>query len=103
MGTIGLATQLDLGDEEGRGEHESKMDPRIGVRMTGERLMQLSRQSGLEEGLGICLGMCGNFLNVQFVVDSLTVRAEDKKIKLLKNQIIYGNFSAAHTVYFPPP
>lgn len=46
MATIGLATQLDLGEEEGRGEHESKMDLRVGIRMTGERLMQQSRQRG---------------------------------------------------------
>lgn len=108
MRTIGLATQLDLGEEEGRVEHESKMDLRLGVRMTGERLTQQSRQRGLEGGLGICLGVCGNFLNVQFLVDSLTLRAENKKIiKLFKKikikQIIYGNFSAAHTVYCPPP
>lgn len=61
------------------------MDPGFGVRMTGERLMQQSRQRGLEEGLAICLGMCGHFLNVHFVAESLTLRAEDKKkIKLLK-------------------
>lgn len=40
MGTIGLATQLDLEREKDRREHESKMAPRFGVRMTGEKLMQ---------------------------------------------------------------
>lgn len=66
------------------GKHESETAPRFGVRMTGKRLMQQSRQGGLEEGLGICLGLCGNFLDVLFMVNILTLRAENKKSKAVR-------------------
>lgn len=58
---MGLATRLDLGREKDRREHESKVAPRFGVRMTGERLMHQNRQRGLEEGPGICLECVGIF------------------------------------------
>lgn len=36
--------------------------------------MQQGTQRGFEEGLGICLGVCGKFPNVLFLADILTLR-----------------------------